>query len=161
MIVFFVMNFIKKIFKITVSRKYGWNLIYVSFVCHLTTLPLWHVYSFAYDMYNWRDGIRYSYMSFCVKSASISMVDFSVDMLRRNNIFGKTFQVELKFICAEFQIFSALSKHDITVLVIIFHGNRSLTSYMMHLHFCLLFLGTLGYLRPSTIVQWNLSITTT
>ena len=50
-------------------------------------------------------------------------------LLRRNNIFGKKFKVELKFICAEFQIFSTLSKHDITILVIISHGNRSLTSY--------------------------------
>ena len=50
-------------------------------------------------------------------------------LLRRNNIFGKKFKVELKFICAEFQIFLTLSKHDITILVIISHGNRSLTSY--------------------------------
>ena len=48
----------------------------------------------------------------------------------RNNIFGQKFKVKLKFICAEFQIFSTLSKHDITILVIISHGNRSLTSYM-------------------------------
>ena len=41
---------------------------------------------------------------------------------------AKKFEVELKFICAEFQIFSTLSKHDITTLVIISHGNRSLTS---------------------------------
>ena len=51
-------------------------------------------------------------------------------LMRRNNIFGKKFKVELKFICAEFQIFSTLSKHDITILVVISHGNRSLTSYM-------------------------------
>ena len=56
------------------------------------------------------------------------MVDFSVDIVARNNIFGKKFNVELKFIYAEFQIFSTLSKHDITILVIISHGNRSLTS---------------------------------
>ena len=49
-------------------------------------------------------------------------------LLRGNNIFGKKFKVELKFICAEFQIFSTLRKHDITTLVIISHGNRSLTS---------------------------------
>ena len=53
-------------------------------------------------------------------------------LLRRNNIFGKKFEVELKFICAEFQIFSTLSKHDITILVIISHGNRSLTSYPVY-----------------------------
>ena len=50
-------------------------------------------------------------------------------LLRRNNIFDKKFKVELKFIIAEFQIFSTLSKHDIIILVIISHGNRSLTSY--------------------------------
>ena len=49
-------------------------------------------------------------------------------LLRRNNIFSNKFKVELKFICAEFQIFSTLSKHDITILVIISHGNGSLTS---------------------------------
>ena len=51
-------------------------------------------------------------------------------LLRRNNIIGKKFKVELKFICAEFQIFSTLIKHDITILIIISHGNRSLTSYI-------------------------------
>ena len=63
------------------------NLTYVSFVYHLTTLPLWHVYSFAYDMFNWRDGIRYSYISFSAKSASISMVDFSVDIVASKQFF--------------------------------------------------------------------------
>ena len=57
------------------------NLIYVWFVCHLTLSTLWHVYSFAYDRFDWRDGIRYSYISFCAKSASISLVDFSVDIV--------------------------------------------------------------------------------
>ena len=55
-------------------------------------------------------------------------------LLRRNNIFVKMFKVELKFICAEFQIFSTLSKHDITILVIIYHRNRYLTSYGNGLH---------------------------
>ena len=86
--------------------------------------------SFAYDRFNWHDRIRYSYMPFCAKSASISMVNFLAILLRRNNIFSKKFKVELKFICAEFQIFSTLSKHDITILVIISYGNRSLTSYV-------------------------------
>ena len=52
------------------------NLTYMSFD-NITPVSLWHVYSFAYDRFNWRDGIRYSYMSFCAKSESISMVDFS------------------------------------------------------------------------------------
>ena len=96
---------------------------------HLTTLPLWHVYSFACDRFNWRDGIRYSYMSFCAKSASISLVDFSVDIVASKQYFRWKFKVELKFICAEFQHFSTLSKHDIIILVIVSHGDRSLTSY--------------------------------
>ena len=57
-------------------------------------------------------------------------------LLRRNNIFGKKFKVQHKFICAEFQIFSTLSKHYITILVIISHGNRSLTSYACISTFC-------------------------
>ena len=52
-------------------------------------------------------------------------------LLRRNHIFIKKLKVELKFICAEFQIFSTSRKYDITILVIIFHGNRSLTSYCL------------------------------
>ena len=55
-------------------------------------------------------------------------------LLRRNNIFSKKFKVELKFSCAEFQILSTLSKHDITILVIISHGNRCLTSYGVRIH---------------------------
>ena len=58
-------------------------------------------------------------------------------LLRRNNIFGKKFKVEHKFICAEFQIFSSLSKHDITILAIISHGNRSLTSYIKNVRPCI------------------------
>ena len=62
------------------------HFIYVWFVCHLTISPLWHVYSFAYDRFNLRDGIRYSCMSFCSKSASISLVDFSVDIVAAKKI---------------------------------------------------------------------------
>ena len=67
--------------KITISRKYGLKfnirVIFVSF----DNITLWHVYSFTYDRLNWRDGIRYSYISFCAKSASISLVEFSVDIV--------------------------------------------------------------------------------
>ena len=75
------MNLIKK--NVSKSQFYensDENLIYASFVCNWTISPLWHVYSYAYDWSNWRDGIRYSYMSFSAKSASISLVDFSVDI---------------------------------------------------------------------------------
>ena len=104
-------------------------LIYVWFVCHLTLSTLWYVYWFAYDRFNWRDGIRYSYISFCAISASISLVDFSVVIVVSKTYFRQKFQIELKFICAESHIFSTLSKHDIAILVSISHGNRSLTSY--------------------------------
>ena len=69
-------------------------------------------------------------MSFCNKSASISLLDFPVDVMASKKYLRQKFKVELKFICAEFQIFSTLRKHDITVLVSTFHGNRSMTSYI-------------------------------
>ena len=46
--------------------------------------------SLAFDGFNWRDGIRYNHISFCAKSASISMVDFSVDIVAQKDIFGKS-----------------------------------------------------------------------
>ena len=105
-------------------------------MCHLTISPLWHVYSFAYDRFNWRDGIRYSNMSFCSNSASISLVDLSAYIVASKKYLRKQFKVELKFICAESQIFFTFKKHDITILVSISHGNRSLTSYIQF-HFLL------------------------
>ena len=51
-------------------------------------------------------------------------------LLIRKNIFGKSFKSSFSFICAEFQICLTFSKHDIIILVGIFHGNRSLTSYV-------------------------------
>ena len=128
--VFFVMNFHKNSSKLQFYENADKNLIYVWFVCHLTLSTLWYVYSFAYDRFNWRDGIRYSYISFCAKSASISLVDFSVDIVMSKTCFGEKLKIELKFICAKFQIFSALGKHDTVNLVSISHGNRSQTSYL-------------------------------
>ena len=81
------MNFIKIVQNYSLKKNTDQNLTYVSFVCHLTTLSLWHVYLFAYDRLNWRDGIRYSYMSFCAKSASVSMVDISVDIVASEQYF--------------------------------------------------------------------------
>ena len=75
---------------------------YVSFVFHLTISTLRHIYSFAYDMFNWYDGIRYSYISFCAKSASISLVDFSMDIVAWKKSFRQKLKVELKFISAIF-----------------------------------------------------------
>ena len=79
-------------------------------------------------MVSWRDGIRYSYMSFCAKSASISLVDLSMDIVASKKYLRQKFKVELKFIFDEFQNFSAFRKDDIIVLVSNSHGNRSLTS---------------------------------
>ena len=78
------------------------NSIYVSFVFHLTISTLRHVYSFAYDRFNWYDGIRYSYISFCAKSASISLVDFSMDTVASKKSFRQKLKVKLKFISAIF-----------------------------------------------------------
>ena len=50
-------------------------------------ITLWHVYSFAYERFNWYDGIRYSYISSCAKSVSISPVDFSVDIIASKKYF--------------------------------------------------------------------------
>ena len=86
------------------------------------------MYYFAYDRFNWRDGIRYSYISFCAKSASISLVDFSVDMVASKKYFQQKIKVELKFIWAEFHYFTTFNEYCITISVRIFHGNRSLTS---------------------------------
>ena len=102
--VFFVMIFWKNAQNHSFTKmlwKFKIRVICVSF----DNITSWHVHSFAYDRCNWRDGIRYSYISFCAKSASISLVDFSVDIVTSKTNFWLKFQVELKFICAEFQIF--------------------------------------------------------
>ena len=125
------MNFIKNSSKLQFCENADENSIYMWFVCHLTLSALWHVYSFAYDRFSWCDGIRYSYILFCAKSASISLVDFSVDIVVSNTCFQWKFKIELKFICAYFQILSTFSKHNIAILVSISHGNRSLTSYSL------------------------------
>ena len=77
----------------------------MSFVFHLTISTLRHIYSFAYDMFNWYDGIRYSYISFCAKSASISLVDFSMDIVAWKKSFRQKLKVELKFISAIFTFY--------------------------------------------------------
>ena len=64
------------------------NVIYVQCMCHLTISSRLHVYSFAYDRFNWSDGIRYSYFSFWATSASISLVDFSVDIVVSKKMFS-------------------------------------------------------------------------
>ena len=125
---FFVKNFIKKKFKITVSWKYGWKLI----TCHLCVI--WQHY--PCDMYIHLHTIGLTGATelgtvTCHLAPNQRRFWWSISrwiLLRRNNIFARKFQVEPKFICAEFQNFLTLSKDDITIEVIISHGNRSLTS---------------------------------
>ena len=50
-------------------------------------------------------------------------------LLCRKHFRKKSFEVELKFTCAELQLFSTLSKYHIIILVSITHRNRSPTSY--------------------------------
>ena len=95
-------KFYKKLSKSQFYENADENSIYVSFVFHLTISTLRHIYSFAYDMFNWYDGIRYSYISFCAKSASISLVDFSMDIVAWKKSFRQKLKVELKFISAIF-----------------------------------------------------------
>ena len=95
-------KFYKKFSKSQFYENAAENSIYVSFVFHLTISTLRHIYSFAYDMFNWYDGIRYSYISFCAKSASISLVDFSMDIVAWKKSFRQKLKVELKFISAIF-----------------------------------------------------------
>ena len=78
------------------------NSIYESFVFHLIISTLRHVYSFVYDRSNWHDGIRYSYISFCARSASVSLVDFSFDIVASKKSFRQKLKVEFKFISAIF-----------------------------------------------------------
>ena len=93
------------------------NSIYVSFVFHLTFSTLRHVYSFAYDRFNWYDGIS---ISFCAKSASISLVDFSMDIVASKKYFRQKLKVELKFISAIFT-FDKNMKSCILPILVLFH----------------------------------------
>ena len=95
-------KFYKKFSKSQFYENADENSIYVSFVFHLTISTLRHIYSFAYDMFNWYDGIRYSYISFCAKSASISLVVFSMDIVGWKKSFRQKLKVELKLISAIF-----------------------------------------------------------
>ena len=124
--VFFDMNFIK------ILQNHSFTKIRMKITCHLCVI--WQHYSC--DMYIHLHTICLTGATelgtvtchFAPNQRRFQWSIFRWILLRRNNIFGIKVQVELKFICAEFQIFSTLSKHDITVLVIISHGNRSLTS---------------------------------
>ena len=56
--------------------------------------------------FNWRDGIGYSSVLFCANSASISLVDLSVDIVAPKKYFRQNFDIEIESICAEFQFFN-------------------------------------------------------
>ena len=77
------------------------NLIYVSF----DNITPWHVYSFAYDRFNWRDRIRYSYIVFCAKSALISLVNFSVDIVVSKKYFVSSFKLSLRLFVSSSDFF--------------------------------------------------------
>ena len=80
-----------KLLKITVSRKCGWKfnirIICVSF----DNITMWHVYSFAYQRFNWHDGIicRYSYISLCkfVVAFHVSYIKFKLQHIAKNSGF--------------------------------------------------------------------------
>ena len=85
--------------------------------------------SLAYDRFDWCDGISYSYISFCAKSASITLVDFSVDFVSLKKYSQHKSKVKLEIIWADSQFISKSNKYDITILVVRnFHGNSSLVS---------------------------------
>ena len=111
---FFVMNFIK------VAQNHCFRKM---------RMKIW------YDRFNWRNGIRYSYILFCAKSASISLIVFLWISLRRNNIFGKSFKSSISLFVPGVGFFSTFSKYDITILLSISHGNSSPTSYILRMTF--------------------------
>ena len=81
--------------------------------------------AFFHNMFKCMDN-RYSYFSFCAKSASISLVDFSVDIIA----FGKSLKSMLRLFEPILSFFSTFNKYDIAILVTFSHGNRSLFSYL-------------------------------
>ena len=97
----FIKNCSKSQFHENMDNGFNISVICVSF----DNINPWHVYSFAYDGFNWRDGIRYSYISFCAKSASISLVDFSVDIVASKNKSGKSFKSSLSLFVPSFRFF--------------------------------------------------------
>ena len=65
---------------------------------------------------------------FALKSASISLVDFSMDMVAsQKSFFGQSLRWDYVFLC-QGQYFLTFNKYYIIILVRITHGNRSLTS---------------------------------
>ena len=115
------MNIIK-LLKITVSRKYRWEFnirvicVYFDSITSVTCIfiCIWQV------ELAWRNTVQLHLIlrQIGVKFSGRFLGDIVASKLFR------------KFICAEFRIFSTYSKHRITILVIISHGNRPLTSYI-------------------------------
>ena len=146
---FFVMNFIKNCSKSQFHENTDENLTYVS-LC-----VIWQHY--PRNMYSHLHKIGLTGATelgtvtchFAPNQCRLQLTISWWILLRRNNIFGKKFKVELKCICAEFQIFSTLCKHDITILIIISHGNGSLTSYAI-IHY-----DSFTYHYSLQIIFWN------
>ena len=128
---------LSKLLKMTVSwtcgGKFDICVIPVPFdnITHVTCIFI------AYDRFNRHDVIRYSYISFCAKSASISLFDFSVDIFRQNFIVGLDVNV------CWVSVVSTLNKYDITILVGISHENRFTTPYVYRVGMIDLFISKL------------------
>ena len=120
----------KKLLTITVSRQYGCNLIYVQFVCHLTTLPrdmYIHLHTICLTGVTVLGTVTFHF------APNRRRFHWSISrwiLLLRKNIFGKSFQSSLSLFVSSFRFFLTFSKHAIIILEGIFHGNRSLTSYV-------------------------------
>ena len=85
----------------SLPRKFDMCIIHVLFdnITHVTCT------SFACDRFNWRDGIRYSYITFSTKSPSISPVNFSVDIVASKKVFGKKLKSSLSLFVLSFRGF--------------------------------------------------------
>ena len=83
------------------------NLIYVQFECHLTILPRdMYIHLHTIGSTGMTELIRYSYISFFAKSASISLVDFSVDIVASEKYFRQKFpQSSLSLFVPSFRFF--------------------------------------------------------
>ena len=105
-----------KLFKITVSRKYGWKInIHVICVSFHNITPVTSIHLHAIGLTGATE-LGTVTCHFAPNQRRFQWSIFWWILLRRNNIF---------------LLFSTLSKHHITILVIISPRNRSLTSYLL------------------------------
>ena len=125
---FFVMNLIK------ISRNHSFMkiLMKIWYTCNLCVIWQYHPCDMCINLHTTGlIGVTELGTVTCHFAPNRRRFHWSISrwiLLCRQNIFSKKFKVELKFICAEFQIFSTFRKHDIADFMSISHGNRSLTS---------------------------------